>query len=147
MDENTQEDQLRAQLDQMTGMCKRALADLDNYKKSMFAQVGAVRENASAEILKEFLTILDSFERGKSFFEKLPAEEKKGIDGIYQLLKKTFEKCGVKEIPTVGQKVDMLLHEPLMQAAGEPGVILEELEKGYVMGAIVLRPAKVKIGS
>jgi molecular chaperone GrpE (heat shock protein) len=131
----------------MTAICKRALADLDNYQKSASTEMKKARDGGAVTVLKEFLTVLDSFERGKAFFDKLPEEEKKGIESIYQLLKKTFEKCGVKEIATVGQKVDTLVHEPLLQGPGEPGIILEELEKGYTLGSIVLRPAKVKIGS
>lgn len=145
--ETDKEKKLREELDQMTLICKRALADLDNYKKSMGNEERRIREAEKIKIIKEFLVILDSFERSRKFFETLPQEHQKGLKAIYEQTKAVFEKFHVKEIPSIGQKLDINLHEPLMQAPGEAGIILDEFEKGYTINNSTLRPAKVKVGS
>lgn len=145
--QNQNIENLQKELDQMTLVCKRALADLDNYKKSAVQDYKKIQEATEAKILKEFLGILDSFERSRKFFETLPEEHQKGLKAIYDQTKAVFDKFHVKEIPAIGQKLDMRLHEPLLQAPGEAGKILDELEKGYIIyDSTVLRPTKVKIG-
>ena len=137
---------LMQELAQMNETCKRAMADLENYKKGAQDELRREKTKIAVQILKDFLPLLDSFERSRKFTDQFPEEHKKGIEAIYQQLKKIFEKYGVQEIPAVGEKFDGALHEAMMQSPGEAGKILEEFEKGYTIGGILIRPAKVMLG-
>ena len=53
---------------------------------------------------------------------------------------------GVIPMISVGETFDPNIHEALRQSSGPEGIILEEFQKGYMMGARVLRPAKVVVG-
>ena len=94
------------------------------------------------------LPVLDNFERA---MKEVPEGQEgsewiAGIAQIHKQFKDVLGKQRVAEIPTEGQKFDPNLHEALMQGPGEKDMIVEEMEKGYMMGERVLRPAKVKVG-
>ena len=69
-----------------------------------------------------------------------------GLQMVSADLKRTFERFGVTEIKTVGEKFDPNLHEAVGQDEGEDGVIVKEFLKGYSLNGRLLRPAKVIIG-
>lgn len=46
-----------------------------------------------------------------------------------------------------GQKFDPRLHEALLTAPGEKDLVLEELEKGWMLGDRVIKPTRVKVGN
>lgn len=140
------EQKLLQELAEMTETCKRAMADLENYKKNMQQQLNLERTQMTVQIIGNFLPLLDSFERSRKFIEQLPEEHRKGIEAIYQQLKQIFEKYGVQEIKTAGENFNGTLHEAMMQGPGEANKILDEFEKGYIINSVVVRPAKVKIG-
>ncbi len=55
---------------------------------------------------------------------------------------------GLEEISSMNQKFDPKLHEAIgeIEKEGtEPGIIVEEIEKGYELNGKVIRPAKVKV--
>ena len=47
----------------------------------------------------------------------------------------------------IGKTLDTKIHEPITVSPGEKDIIIEEFEKGYLLGEKVLRPAKVKVGN
>ena len=59
----------------------------------------------------------------------------------------TLKKQGLCEIETVQQKLNPNLHEALMQVPGEKDLILQEVEKGYMLNGKVIRHSKVIVGS
>lgn len=142
-------DEANKKIQELTETAKRALADLQNYRKRMDEEKTSFVQFANLVLLLELLPILDNFQRA---FLIVPEEIKKtdwfkGALQIEQQLVGVVRKQGVTEIPnTVGQKLDPSKHEAIATGPGEKDVIIEEFEKGYMLGDKVIRPAKVKVG-
>jgi len=146
-------EQLKAQKDEYLAGWQRERADLINHKKEEIERMGQFIGFAKEELVLEILPILDNFEVAeKNLPDKL--REDVNVKGLLQV-KLQFEdflkKLGVKEIKVVGEKFDPRFHEiveekPFDAAQGQKsGVIFEEVQKGYMMGGRLLRPAKVKV--
>lgn len=142
--------QANKQIQELTETAKRAMADLQNYRKQVEKERKDFAAFASAMLLMELLPILDSFNRA---FNHVPEEIKntewfKGALQIEQQLAGVIKRQGVIEMSSqVGKKLDTAIHEPITVGPGEKDVVVEEFEKGYLLGEKVLRPAKVKVGS
>jgi molecular chaperone GrpE len=71
-----------------------------------------------------------------------------GIEMIARLFRSTLEKAGVKPMDAVGQPFDPALHQAVAQvecADERDNVVLEEIQKGYLLEGRVLRAAMVKV--
>lgn len=137
-------------IQELTDTAKRALADLQNYRKRIEEERAGFVQFANLGLILELLPILDNFQRA---FAAVPDEIKKtdwfrGALQIEQQLVGVMKKQGVTEMPSsVGQKLDPTRHEALMTGPGEKETVIEEFEKGYMVGNKVIRPAKVKVGN
>lgn len=137
------------QIQELTETAKRAMADLQNYRKQVEKERKDFAAFSNAVLLMELLPILDSFNRA---FSQVPEEIKntewfKGALQIEQQLAAVMKKQGVTEMESqTGKKLDTRMHEPITVGTGEKDVIIEEFEKGYLLGEKVLRPSKVKVG-
>jgi len=127
----------------------RLYAEFDNYRKRVQAEKEELSKTALSALLKELLTILDSFERAQESFEKHINEKEELIKGV-ALIHRQFEdilaKNGIKKIETKDKPFDPQLHEAIMQqeAAGvATHTVLEEVQKGYLLNDKLLRPAMV----
>lgn len=131
----------------------RLFAEFDNARKRMERDRLEFVKYANEELIVEFLNILDDLERSleaaKARHEDYAAFQK-GIEmvmaHVYELLKKNT----VKPIESVGKVFDPHYHEALMQVETdqyEDGVIVEEFQKGYLLGDRVVRTAKVKVAA
>lgn len=138
---------LKSQLDQMTETCKRTLADFSNYKRFVEDQRKQAAWFGVSGMISEILPIVDNFERAMTHMADLDAVHKEGIDAIYRQLAGLLEKHNVKKIETIGKPFNPLFHEVLSQAPGPLDTIVEEFEKGYMIGEQVLKPAKVIVGN
>lgn len=133
----------------LTETAKRALADLQNYRKRVEEERTQFAAFANVSLILELLPILDNFQRA---FSQVPediakTEWFKGTLQIEQQLVGIMRKQGVTEIPnSVGQKLDPKIHEAITAGPGEKDLVIEEFEKGYLLGEKVIRPAKVKVG-
>jgi len=113
-------------------------------------RVGNLIKYASEGIILKILPILDNFEIAeKNLSENLKND--KNIKGILQIKTQILEflkNQGVKEIKSLGEKFDPQFHEVIEEIEvkdKEPGIVVEEVQKGYKFHERVLRPAKVKI--
>lgn len=119
---------------------QRAKADFINARKDEEKSRAEFAKYAAEKVLREILPILDSLEKIGN------------ADGtaIYKQLMQILKREGVEEIKSVGLVFNPMYHEALGQTETdkkeEDGVILEELQKGYMLYDKVLRPSKVKVG-
>ena len=137
-------------------------AEFENYKKRVEKETVLLRKYASQEVISKLLPVLDSFELalkntnadkemhiGKaSGISSLCSETFiKGIQMIYAQLFDVLESEGLIPITAIGKKFDPYYHEVLLQehSEKEDEIVLEELQKGYMLNDRVLRFAKVKI--
>ena len=145
---NSEIETLKKQAEEYLDGWKRAKADYLNLKKEMEEQNKEIKEWMSKIMLVPLLDIADNLEKA---FGGLPDNLKsdiwiKGIEGIKKQLTDYLKSRGVEPIAAKGEKFDPAKHEAVESAeGGESGFVAEELQKGYLMGGEVLRPAKVKV--
>ncbi|HEX9721973.1 MAG TPA: nucleotide exchange factor GrpE [Candidatus Paceibacterota bacterium] len=119
---------------------KRAKADLINYKKEESQRMRIMAEYAEQELLLRVFPILDNLERAA---KEIPD---KGIAQILAQWKEFLKSRGVEEIECVGTPFNPEVHEAVGEVDGkEPGIVAEEVEKGYTRDNQIIRPAKVKV--
>jgi len=98
----------------------------------------------------ELLSVLDNLERALASAELTKDAESliTGVRMVYQEMKKTFEKFGIKEIEIEGKPFDPYLAEALERVETEDrpeGTVVKVLRKGYLLHDKVLRPAGVAV--
>jgi len=128
----------------------RSLAELDNQRKRATREKEEIRKYATDKLILSILPVVDNFER--AIDANVNSDSVKDImDGvklIFRQLKELLEKEGLKAFDSVGHKFDPYRHDALVAIESkehEPSTIIEELEKGYLLGEKVLRPAKVTV--
>lgn len=133
-------------LEEMTGITQHALADLKNFHRRNEED----RKNwvlyANTELLLELLPAIENMNRAL-VHEPKDDQWIKGTEQTIQQFLQILERKNLKIIETRKQKFDPKLHEALLTAPGEKDLILEELEKGYMLGDKVLKAARVKVGN
>ena len=129
----------------LTDSLQRLQADFENYKKQVEKDNIQFIKRAKANIISKILPILDSFELAlKNTSNK--EEFKKGVELIYSQFFQTLEDMGLRLIDSKG-KCDPYKHEVLLtqESDKDDNIILEELQKGYMLHDMVLRHSKVKV--
>jgi molecular chaperone GrpE len=124
----------------------RLAADFDNYKKRAARERDEYVTRANERLLKELLPILDDLERAlKSAEEHEEAQLEEGVRLVHRSLASLLQRNGVEEIATEG-KFDPHVHEALLAQPAddrEHGDVLDVIQKGYKLGDLVVRPARV----
>lgn len=139
--------QVKKELAEMTEMAKRTMADLQNLRRRNEEEKRNFITLANAELISGILPALDNLEKAK---EHVPAENSewfKGIEMSINQLHQTLNEAGLKPIETTGQKFNPNFHTALSSCPGDENIVMEELEKGYMLGSRVIRHAKVKVGN
>lgn len=140
------------QRDEWKDRALRVTADFENYKKRMAKDQAHLYHTLQADVLRGVLEIVDNFDHalGQHDEKQIPAEVQSWIEGfvlIHKDVAKFLEKSGVKEITEISS-FDPLLHEAIGQMPSddhESGDIVKVVQKGYMLGDKVLRPAKVMV--
>ncbi len=120
-------------------------AEFENYRKYIEKEKKHMMEEAKENIIKSILPVIDDLERA---VESLSDEQSKnGIEMILKNFLKILEGYGLKRMNCLGNKFDPNYHEAVMseESDKEDGTVLEEFQKGYILGSRVIRHAKVKI--
>lgn len=130
----------------------RAQADFDNFRRRTLKEKEELGQYASMKLIGQLLPVVDNFERAVAAasvngdFESLA----KGVDMIFRQLEQTLEQEGLKAMNVVGEPFNPEFHQAIMQVDSdehEEGIILEEVQKGYILKDKILRPAMVKVSS
>lgn len=128
----------------------RAQADFDNFRRRTLKEKEDLAKYASSKLVTELLPVLDNFERALAT-EQAASEAGsfiKGVDMIFRQLGQVLEQEGVKPMEAVGQPFNPEFHQAVMTVETdeyEEGIVVEELQKGYLLKDKVLRPAMVKV--
>ncbi len=141
--------ELRAAAEGHKETLQRLQAEFENASKRAERERAEFVKFASAKTIQGFLPVIDSMEEAIKQAEKSGNKEmKEGVATIMKQMMKALEGNGVRRIEALGKKFDHSLHEVLLagkdDAKGDDAV-LEELQKGYTINGVVLRPAKVKV--
>ncbi|HEY8280725.1 MAG TPA: nucleotide exchange factor GrpE [Bdellovibrionota bacterium] len=104
--------------------------------------------------LKELLQVMDNFERALAHAKSLGGEKGsplaqviQGIEMIHYQYAEALRGQGVNPVAAMGQKFDPSLHEAVgeEEAEAEPGTVVREAQKGYLLHGRLLRPARVVV--
>jgi molecular chaperone GrpE len=128
---------------------QRAKADFINHKREEMERMQEIIKFAEEEMILKVLSIVDDFDLAEKHLTDQEKEDEK-IKGILQIkrrIQELLKNSLVEEIKALGEKFDPNLHEAveLVESDKEPGIIVEELQKGYLMAGKVVRPSKVKV--
>jgi molecular chaperone GrpE len=143
---------LLAKVEDYKNALQRERADFQNFRKRTERDNEALRARLNSEILLKFLPVVDDFERA---IEAIPAEERqsemlKGFHLILRKLQSILETEGIKSIYPLGQPFDPNFHEVIgMDESGDYDSqhVSAVLQKGYLHGDKVLRPAMVRVAN
>jgi len=128
---------------------KRALADLENYRRQVERDRVELIKFANENTIITLLPVLDNFKRAA---EHLPPEFTenewaKGINAIEKQFEQVLESLGLQKITAeIGKDCNPIQHEMIAIGDGKSGKILEVLEDGYELAGKVLRAVKVRVG-
>ncbi|WP_238943115.1 nucleotide exchange factor GrpE [Planococcus beijingensis] len=143
-------EELRKQLEAEQNKYLRLLADYDNFKRRTQIDKDLANKFRSQSLLSDILPVLDNFERALSLqtTSEESASVMKGVEMVQKSLIEAVSREGLEEIKAVGEPFDPNFHQAVMQEkddSAEPGTVLQELQKGYILKGRVLRPAMVKV--
>ena len=134
----------------------RSLAEIENQRKRFEKEIKDAFDFGGFNFAKETLAILDNLDRAKKSikndehlsknkdFEKFV----KNIEIIEKDLISIFEKNKITKINSVNKKFDPNYHQAMLEIADdkvEPGVIIQEIQPGYMFGDRLLRPSFVGV--
>ena len=138
----------------------RQAAEYQNYRRRTDKERAEWARRARITVIDAMLTVLDDFRRSLDAAELLEQTEtpgptyqalKDGVGLVYKNFADALEKFGVEVMEAKGEPFDENLHEALMQVPApddvEPGVVVEEIQRGYRLGDLVLRHAKVIVAA
>jgi len=128
----------------------RVQADFDNYKKSNQRENERFALRTKENMLRKLIKHYEDLQRALKILETLQNDEhiKKGFEMILKNFEKILEEEGVRAMNCEGEKFDPYKHEALMVEENEnlpENTIIEEIDKGYYLNNIILKPAGVKI--
>jgi molecular chaperone GrpE len=127
---------------------KRAKADLINYKNEELARMNEVIRFAGEDMVRDMITVLDSFDLCIASLGKEDKASAKGIHMIRTQMEDILKKKGLERIiVSVGHPFDPALHEAIsvMESDKPSGTVIDEVEKGYLWNGKMLRPARVVV--
>ena len=130
----------------------RKEADLINYRKRKDEEVGRMLKYSKEDIAKDLLPIVDNFERAISLDDdNLDDELSKFLSGfkmIYCHMEDLLKKYEIVAIDGVKKPFDPNYHQAVLteKVEGfEPGMVVEVMQKGYLLKDKVIRHAMVKV--
>ena len=140
------------QIEDLNDRLRRQMAEFDNFRKRSEKEKSQMFDMGARSIIEKILPVVDNFERGLA---AVPEEQKDdafvtGMDKVYKQMMTEFDSIGVKPIEALGQEFNPDLHNAVMQVESEeyePGVVAQELQKGYMYKDTVVRHSMVAVVS
>lgn len=129
----------------------KSKAEFINYRKRLEEEQSRLLKYCNEDLIKEILPVLDNFERAiKMDDQNLEDEVSKFLSGfkmIYCNLVNILKQNGVVEIDGNNKPFDPVYHEAILteKCDLEEGMVIEVLQKGYILKGKVIRPAMVKV--
>ncbi len=126
-------------------------AEFDNFRKRTQKEKEDLEIQIKCKTINELLPVIDNFERARTQIK--PGDDgemiiHKSYQGVYKNLVDSLKRLGVSPMRPEGEPFDPLYHDAMLREATNEypeDTVLEELERGYILGDRVLRHAKVKV--
>jgi molecular chaperone GrpE len=137
---------LAAELEKTEDRLKRAVADLDNYRKRAARDLGRLLTERSDTVLVDWLEVVDTVDRALAQKPEGPLRE--GLEAVLEQMQAILARQGVGRIGAVGEPFDPERHEAVdvRETDDAPDrTIVDVLRSGYARDDRVLRPAQVVV--
>ena len=134
----------------------RAFAEMENQRRRLEKEKDDALDYGGFSFAREALNLIDNLERSKQILES--DELLKDTEALKKTLEhfeiisndmvSIFLKNGITPIVSVGKKLDPNQHQAMMEIDDdqkEPGTIVQEIQKGFMMKDRLLRPALVSV--
>ncbi|WP_409348082.1 nucleotide exchange factor GrpE [Paenibacillus gyeongsangnamensis] len=130
----------------------RAQADFDNFRRRTLKEKEEFAKYASQKLIEQLLPVVDNFERALATSKETKDYDAlaKGVEMIFRQLDGVLSNEGLQRMEAVGTPFNPEFHQAIMQVESEEheeGIVVEEVQKGYMLKEKVLRPAMVKVSS
>ena len=148
----TPEEELEALKDKLA----RTFAEMENQRRRFEKEKDDAYEYGGYSFAKEALNLLDNLERSKIALEN--DEKLKKTDALKKIVEhlniinndmlSIFKKNNIEPIKSINEKLDPNLHQAMMEVEDdtkEPGTIVQEIQKGFMMKDRLLRPSLVGV--
>lgn len=127
---------------------QRLQADFDNFRKRTIKEKDELRERAAQNLIEETLPVLDNFQRAIDSGKQQGEAEKfiEGVEMIYTQFFNILKDNGLEMIDCVGKEFNPEVHQAVSQMEvqdEEDNIVLEEVQKGYLLKGKLLRPSMV----
>ena len=146
------EEELEALKDKLA----RSFAEMEYQRRRFEKEKDDAYEYGGYSFAKEALNLLDNLERSKVALEN--DEKLKNTDALKKIVEhlniinndmlSIFKKNNIEPIKSINEKLDPNLHQAMMEVeddAKEPGTIVQEIQKGFMMKDRLLRPSLVGV--
>lgn len=144
---------LEAEVKDLKDQNLRLYAEFENFRRRTAKERLELMDSANKDTLSALLPVMDDFDRALKNTEETPENEPvlEGLKLIQQKLTETLKAKGLKAMDsTIGEEFDVERMEAITQIpAPSPELankVIDEVEKGYMIGEKVLRYAKVVVG-
>ncbi len=143
---------MQKKYDEINDKYLRLYSEFDNYRKRAIKERIELSKTASEQVITDFLTILDDFERAIGSFENVTAVEplKEGTILIYNKFKNSLNQKGLELIEAQGQPFNTDFHEAIANVPAssddQKNKVMDVTQKGYTLNGKVIRFAKVVVG-
>jgi molecular chaperone GrpE len=130
----------------------RLRAEFDNYRRRADRERSETVQFASAELMRELLNVLDSFDLAMRTAAEGSATDEllRGLDLVYKLLMDTLGRFGLKRIEARGNPFDPNLHQAVSTVPNNDvpeNTVVEEMRRGYTLNGKLLRPSMVSVSA
>jgi molecular chaperone GrpE len=141
---------LQAERDSLYDRLARQQAEFDNYRKRATREQQEFRQYAVSDALKQFLPVLDSFDRALVVSQNEIGGEKlrSGVELVRKQMLDTLARLGVTPIEAEGAVFDPQFHEAIEMVDtrdAKDNHVISELQRGYRLKDRLLRPAMVRV--
>jgi len=148
------EDNIEDKLNDLNDKYLRLLAENQNLRKNHEQEKEDILKYGSFSFAQQILGLTDNLDRAFQIFkndEKFKTDEFKnilnGIEMIEKELQSTLEKNSIRYIDCLDKPFDPNLHQAIGEKESDkaPGIVVEEMQKGYQMHDRLLRPSMVYV--
>jgi molecular chaperone GrpE len=141
--------------DEYLELAKRTKADFENYRKRVASDLQTAGLRGKVELAPGLIDAIDNLERALEAAGLDPEGDSEdglahGVILVFRGLRETLTRHGIEAVDPRGERFDPNLHEALSTQAvegAESGAVVEVLQKGYRMGDLLIRPARVVVSA
>jgi molecular chaperone GrpE len=136
--------------DEYLELAQRTKADFENYRRRASREAAAAESRGLSKLARELLPAIDNLDRALEAAEGHDTADTlvSGIKLVHADVIAAFQRVGIEPFSPKGEVFDPQQHEAMAQHpvdGAEPGTVVEVYQRGYKLGDVVLRPARVVV--